>query len=60
MANKVIFKSKQYNEESGQWELSVDILINNDSRIGQHVSSLPPEATEDELEADILAQYGAT
>jgi hypothetical protein len=58
--NSVIFTSKNYSEENGQWEVNCSISIGSDNRSGLHVSSLPPEATEQELAKDILKQYGAT
>lgn len=66
MANKVTFKSKEFKQPTEadpniepHWSLNVDIQIGADTRTGPHVSCLPADATDAELEKDILAQYGA-
>lgn len=54
----VTIKSKNYSEESGAWTLDVDIISPTATRTGAHASSLPADATDDQLAADILSQYG--
>lgn len=54
-----LIKSKSYSEETGSWTLDVDVNTPTGTRTGLHASSLPADATDAQLQKDILSQYGA-